>query len=101
MRLGLISFFTEQLSDAKGVPTINARAESAQKSTTWRKPFKQPRCLIPASAFMNGNRLKAKTKQPHDVQRPSPSLFASAGLRNSWKNGQGIVQSFSNVSAET
>lgn len=51
MRWGLVPFFTKQLADVKGISTINARAESVQKSPTWREPFKKRRCLIPASGF--------------------------------------------------
>jgi putative SOS response-associated peptidase YedK len=51
MRWGLIPFFTRQLSDVKGVSTINAKAESIAKSPTWREPFKKRRCLVPATAF--------------------------------------------------
>jgi putative SOS response-associated peptidase YedK len=35
MRWGLVPFFTKQLSDVKGISTINARAESVAKSPTW------------------------------------------------------------------
>ena len=50
-RWGLVPFFTKELSDIKGVSTINARAESITKAPTWREPMKKRRCIIPANAF--------------------------------------------------
>jgi hypothetical protein len=35
-RWGLVPFFTKELSDIKGLSTINARAESITKAPTWR-----------------------------------------------------------------
>ena len=50
-RWGLVPFFTRELSDIKGLSTINARAETITKAPAWREPFKKRRCLIPASEF--------------------------------------------------
>ena len=41
LRWGLIPFFTKQLSDVKGISTINARAETVAKSPSYREPFKK------------------------------------------------------------
>ena len=101
MRWGLIPFFTKKLSDIKGVSTINARAESIQKSPTWREPFKKRRCLIPASAFYEWKKIDAKTKQPYAFTVSDASLFAFAGLWDAWKDDQGHwLQSFSIVTTE-
>jgi putative SOS response-associated peptidase YedK len=101
MRWGLIPFFTKQLSDVKGVSTINARAESIQKSPTWREPFKKRRCLVPASAFYEWKRIDPKTKQPYAFTVSDVSLFAFAGLWDAWKDEQGHwLQSFSIVTTE-
>jgi putative SOS response-associated peptidase YedK len=64
MRWGLVPFFTKQLSDVKGVSTINARAETVEKSPTWRTPFKKRRCLVPADGFYEWLRVDPKNKQP-------------------------------------
>lgn len=65
MRWGLIPFFTKDLSSAKGLSTINARAETVPTSNTWREPFKKRRCLVPASYYYEWQKLDAKTKQPY------------------------------------
>ena len=101
MRWGLIPFFTKNLSDVKGISTINTRAESILKSPTWREPFKKRRCLVPASAFYEWKKLDAKTKQPYAFTVSNAAMFAFAGLWDAWKDGQGQwLQSFSIVTTE-
>ena len=48
---GLLPFFSKELSDIKGLSTINAKAETIATARTWREPFKKRRCLVPVSAF--------------------------------------------------
>jgi putative SOS response-associated peptidase YedK len=85
----------------KGISTINARAESIQKSPTWREPFKKRRCLIPASAFYEWKRIDPKTKRPYVFTVNDQWIFAFAGLWDAWKDGQGHwLQSFSIVTTE-
>lgn len=36
MRWGLIPYFAKSLADFEGISTINARAESVERSPTWR-----------------------------------------------------------------
>ena len=101
MRWGLIPFFTKQLSDVKGVSTINARAESIRTSPTWREPFKKRRCLVPASAFYEWKRVDPKTKQPYAFTVSDASLFAFAGLWDAWKDEHGHwFQSFAIVTTD-
>ena len=101
MRWGLIPFFTKQLSDVKGISTINARAESIPKSPTWREPFKKRRCLVPVSAFYEWKKLDTKTKQPYAFSVPDSPLFAFAGLWDAWKDPQGHwLQSFAICTTE-
>ena len=64
-RWGLVPFFTKELSDIKGLSTINARAETIMKAPTWREPFKKRRCLIPASAFYEWPKEGKPPKQPY------------------------------------
>jgi putative SOS response-associated peptidase YedK len=101
MRWGLIPFFTKQLSDVKGISTINAKAETIQNSPTWREPFKKRRCLVPATAFYEWKKLDAKTRQPYAITLPDTPLFAFAGLWDGWKDPQGNwLQSFTIVTTE-
>jgi putative SOS response-associated peptidase YedK len=101
MRWGLVPFFTKDLSDVKGISTINARAETLVKSPTWREPFKKRRCLVPASGFYEWKKIDAKTKQPYYFNVDSNTMFAFAGLWDAWKDVNGHwLQSFSIVTTE-
>ena len=100
MRWGLVPFFTKQLSDVKGVSTINARAES-MASPTWREPFKKRRCLVPADGFYEWHKLDAKTRKPYFFALEGASVFAFAGLWDAWKSPAGDwLQSFSIITTE-
>ena len=101
MRWGLIPHFDKSLADCKGISTINARAESVQKSTTWRAPFERRRCLVPADGFYEWKRLDPKTKQPCSFMMRDEASFAFAGLWDAWKRPDGgWLQSFSIVTTE-
>jgi putative SOS response-associated peptidase YedK len=102
MRWGLIPHFTKQLSDVKGISTINARAETLEKSATWRVPFQRRRCLIPADGFYEWKKLDEKTKQPYMFGMKDAAPFAFAGLWDAWKEpaGESWLQSFSIITTD-
>jgi putative SOS response-associated peptidase YedK len=101
MRWGLIPHFTKSLADFKGISTINARAESIEKSPTWRVPFQRRRCLVPSDGFYEWLQLDAKTKQPYSFMMKDEVPFAFAGLWDAWKEPDGgWLQSFSVVTTE-
>jgi len=101
MRWGLVPFFTKQLSDVTGISTINARAESVEKSPSFRTPFKKRRCLVPADGFYEWKKSDAKTKQPYAFKMSDGTPFAFAGLWDAWKDSAGQwLQSFSIITTE-
>jgi putative SOS response-associated peptidase YedK len=101
MRWGLVPFFTKQLSDVKGISTINAKAENVEKSPTWRTPFQKRRCLVPASGYYEWKKLDAKTKQPFAFRLKDDGPLAFAGLWDAWKDPTGEwLQSFSIITTD-
>jgi putative SOS response-associated peptidase YedK len=101
MRWGLVPYFTKQLSDVKGISTINAKAEGIEKSPTWRIPFLKRRCLVPADGFYEWKRLDEKTKQPFAFQMANQKPFAFAGLWDAWKAPDGSwLQSYSIITTD-
>lgn len=97
-RWGLVPFFTKELSDIKGLSTINAKAETITTARTWREPFKKRRCLVPASSFYEWD--KKGDKKPYTFDMTSGEMFAFAGLWDAWKDTDGRwLQSFAIVTS--
>jgi putative SOS response-associated peptidase YedK len=91
MRWGLVPFWSK---DGKaGYSTINAKAETITTSPAYREAIKRRRCLVPADWFyewqkpdLKTNQPDAKTKQPYAIALENGSLFAFAGLWETWKD---------------
>ena len=84
MRWGLIPFWSK---DGKiDYSTINAKAETITTSPAYREPLKRRRCLVPADLFWEWRKIDAKTKQPYAIALLDGSLFAFAGLWDTWKD---------------
>ena len=84
MRWGLVPFWSK---DGKmAFNTINAKAETITTSPAYREPMKRRRCLVPADWLYEWKKLDAKTKQPYAIAMKDRSLFAFAGLWDSWKD---------------
>jgi putative SOS response-associated peptidase YedK len=82
MRWGLVPAWAK---DAKfGYATINARAEEAASKPAYRDALKKRRCMIPADAFYEWERLDSKTKRPFAFGLTGGDPFAFAGLWESW-----------------
>jgi len=78
---GLVPRWAKDLSRASGL--INARAETLQEKPSFKRAFKERRCLIPADGFYEW-----KERQPWYCTSPAGSLFGFAGLWETWK-GEG------------
>jgi putative SOS response-associated peptidase YedK len=84
MRWGLVPFWSKDANIAYS--TINAKAETITTSPAYREAMKRRRCLVPADWFYEWKKLDAKTKQPYAIALKDRSLFAFAGLWDSWKD---------------
>jgi putative SOS response-associated peptidase YedK len=84
MRWGLIPVWSR---NAKiGYSTINAKAETIATTPAFREAFKSRRCLIPADAFYEWQKIDAKTKQPFAIGMKDGSPYAFAGLWERWRD---------------
>jgi len=87
LRWGLVPFWAK---DAKiGYNTINARAEDVASKPAFREALKKRRCLVPADAFYEWQRLDAKSKRPFAFALASGEPYAFAGLWESWRPKEG------------
>ncbi len=84
MKWGLVPFWSKDSRIAYS--TINARAETLATSALYRAALKTRRCLIPADAFYEWQKLDARHKQPYAIAMQDDSLFAFAGLWETWKD---------------
>ena len=84
MRWGLIPFWS---NDEKiGLRTINAKAETITTTPAFREAFKYRRCLVPADAFYEWQKLDAKTRQPFAIAMKDGRPYAFAGVWEKWKD---------------
>ena len=89
LRWGLVPYWAK---DAKlAYTTINARAEEVAAKPAFREALKKRRCLVPADAFYEWQRLDGKTKRPHAIALRSGEPYAFAGLWEHWHPREGAV----------
>lgn len=87
MRWGLVPYWAK---DPKiGYTTINARAEEVATKPLFRDALKSRRCLVPADAFYEWQKLGAKTKKPFAFGLRSGEPYAFAALWERWKPKEG------------
>lgn len=84
MRWGLVPFWSKDGTAAFN--TVNAKAETVATSPAFREPWKRRRCLVPADWFYEWKKLDEKTKQPYAIAMKDDSIFAFAGLWDTWKD---------------
>jgi putative SOS response-associated peptidase YedK len=84
MRWGLVPFWSK--NGKAGYSTINAKAETIATAPAFREAIKNRRCLVPADAFYEWQKIDAKTKQPFAIGMKDGSPYAFAGLWERWRD---------------
>ena len=87
VRWGLIPSWAKDPTIATG--TINARSETATVKLAFRDALRLRRCLIPADGFYEWQQIGPKQKQPFSIGMADDSMFAFAGLWESWVSPKG------------
>jgi putative SOS response-associated peptidase YedK len=82
VRWGLIPYWAKDPSI--GVKTINAQSETAAEKPAFREAMRRRRCLIPADGFYEWQKITPKEKQPYNFGMIDDSVFAFAGLWETW-----------------
>ena len=83
LRWGLVPFWAKEAKI--GHSTINARAEEVAAKPAFREALKKRRCLVPADAFYEWQKLDSKTRLPFAFALKSGEPYAFAGLWESWR----------------
>jgi putative SOS response-associated peptidase YedK len=81
-RWGLVNFWMKDRKQA--FKNINARAETIQKTRSFREAFKERRCVVPADGFFEWTGAK-DARKPIWFHRPEGGLIYFAGLYESWR----------------
>ena len=85
---------------ATGKKMFNARAETISEKPGFRTAFKKRRCLIPADAFYEWQKLE-KMKKPFRFSLKSGKPFGFAGLYETWTSpGKESIQTCTIITTE-
>ena len=90
LRWGLIPSWADD--PGIGARMINARSETVAEKPSFRRAFKERRCLIPADGFYEWQKTNGG-KQPHYIRMKNGRPFAFAGLWESWKGDGNEIRS--------
>jgi len=85
LRWGLVPRWAKD--PAMGARMNNARSETAFEKPSFRQPWRERRCLIPASGFYEWKDEGGK-RQPYYIHPRAGELFAFAGLWDQWRDLQ-------------
>ncbi len=83
-RWGLVPSWTRDLSQLK-LNLMNARSETAHEKSSFKKPLRYQRCLVPADGFYEWAR-EGSSKTPNYIQVKGGAPFAFAGLYDLYKD---------------
>jgi putative SOS response-associated peptidase YedK len=86
MHWGLVPYWAREGASIR--PQINARSEGIETKATFRKAFRQQRCLIPASFFYEWKRT-ANGKTPYLFKLKQTDIFSFAGIYDMWRGQDG------------
>lgn len=91
-RWGLIPYWSK---DTKiGSKLVNARKEGIADKPSFRRAIREKRCLILADSFYEW-RTQAKEKIPYRIQLKDKKLLVLAGIWDTWKQAENVINSFS------
>ncbi len=65
---------------------INARSENIETSSSWRDSFEQRRCIVPADAVFEWQKVENGKKPKYEISIPGQQPFGMAGVWKLWKN---------------
>jgi putative SOS response-associated peptidase YedK len=93
LRWGLVPSWADDPS--VGNRMINARAETAATRPAFRDAMKRRRCLVPADGFYEWQKQEGgRRKQPHLIRMKDDRPFGFAGLWDTWRRGDEMLETF-------
>lgn len=99
LRWGLIPAWAKDMDMAARM--INARVETVHEKPSFRRAFRQRRCLIAADGFYEWQKQHRGPKQPYFITVAGDRPFAFAGLWEAWNAPGGpVVESCTIITTE-
>src|ERR671933_2135962 len=98
LRWGLIPSWADD--PGIGSRMINARSETVAEKPSFRRAFKERRCLVLADGFYEWKRTDSNGKQPYYIRMKDGRPFAFAGLWESWRGGREEILSCTILTTE-
>lgn len=65
---------------------FNAKLETVIESKMWKKRFQENRCIVPASARLEWQKVNGKSEPKYDNSVSGADLFGFAALWGNWTN---------------
>jgi putative SOS response-associated peptidase YedK len=100
---GLIPFWVKDEESAGKIRTrtFNARGDTIHQKPSYRTSIKQKRCLVIADGFFEWRAYEGR-KYPYYLYKKDRSLFALAGIWDSWinKKNNKTLETFSVITTE-
>jgi putative SOS response-associated peptidase YedK len=98
LRWGLVPSWAKALTI--GASMINARAETLAEKPSFRAAFRQRRCIVPLSGFIEWQR-DGTRKRPFAISRADRAILSVAGLWERWVDpAGGEVETFTVITTE-
>jgi len=79
---------------------INARSETVPEKPSFRRAFKERRCLVLVDGFYEWKRTDDNGKQPYHIRMKDRRPFAFGGLWESWRGGREEIRSCTILTTE-
>ncbi len=92
MRWGLVPFWSKDIKI--GYKMINARAETVDEKSSFKKPLKDKRCLVLTNGFYEWKKVDNKTKVPYFIRLKNKKPFTFAGLWENWNKEGNDLNTF-------
>ena len=96
MRWWLVPFWAKEPSVKYSM--FNAKSETLEKSSAFKKPFERRRCVIPASGYYEWKK-EGGVKVPYYIQPENNHGFAFAGLWDRWRGDDQVIESCTIITA--
>lgn len=94
-RWGLVPGWAKDLKSASKYSLINARGEEIAEKRTYAGPYKNRRCIVPLSGFVEWKR-EGDSKRPFAIYLKDQSIMSVAGIWEEWtsRDDGEIIHSF-------